>query len=90
MNMINMARKNGIILLTLPPHCSHRLQPLDVSVYGPFKGYYNSAADKWMLNHPGMTISIYEIAELVGEAFPRAFTPMNIQKGFLKTNLSYK
>lgn len=85
--VINMARKNGIILLTLPPHCSHRLQPLDVSVYGPFKGYYNSAADKWMLNHPGMTISIYEIAELVGEAFPRAFTPMNIQKGFLKTGI---
>ncbi|KAJ8953441.1 hypothetical protein NQ318_023560 [Aromia moschata] len=62
--VINMAKENGVILLTLPPHCSHKLQPLDVIIYGPFKGYYNTAADKWMLNHPGMTISIYEIAEL--------------------------
>lgn len=33
---IDFARSKGIVMLTFPPHCSHRLQPLDVSVYAPF------------------------------------------------------
>lgn len=33
--IVILAREKNIIMLTFPPHCSHRLQPLDVSVYGP-------------------------------------------------------
>ena len=32
---VRFCRENGIQLLTFPPHCSHRLQPLDVTMYGP-------------------------------------------------------
>ncbi|KZS10313.1 Uncharacterized protein APZ42_025241 [Daphnia magna] len=35
--VIKYAKENGIIMLTFPPHSSHKLQPLDVSMYGPFK-----------------------------------------------------
>ena len=31
--LIYYCRDNGVILLTLPPHCSHRLQSLDLSVW---------------------------------------------------------
>lgn len=34
--VIDIAKENGLYLITFPPHCSHRLQPLDVAVYGPF------------------------------------------------------
>lgn len=37
LQVVDFARENNIIILTLPPHCSHRMQPLDVAVYGPFK-----------------------------------------------------
>lgn len=30
---INLAKENGVTILTLPPHCSHRLQPLDKAVF---------------------------------------------------------
>ena len=30
---INFARDNGIVMLTFPPHCSHRLQPLDLCIW---------------------------------------------------------
>lgn len=50
---LNLAKDNGIVLLTFPPHTSHKLQPLDRSVFGPFKRYYNTAADEWLLTHPG-------------------------------------
>nr|XP_042911567.1 MFS-type transporter clz9-like [Parasteatoda tepidariorum] len=49
---IKFCQDNGIILLSFPPHCSHRLQPLDVSVYGPLKRYVNVAMDSWIKNHP--------------------------------------
>lgn len=79
---LNLAKDNGIVLLTFPPHTSHKLQPLDRTVYGPLKRYYNTAADEWLLTHPGHPISIYDIAEIVGKAYPLAFTSSNISKGF--------
>ncbi|CAH2020531.1 unnamed protein product [Acanthoscelides obtectus] len=45
---LNFAKQNGILLLTLPPHCSHKLQPLDLAVFGPFKKYYGASCDRWM------------------------------------------
>ena len=80
--VIDYAKKNGIIMLTFPPHCSHKLQPLDRSVYGPLKRYYNTACDAWMLENPGKPMTIYDVAGRVGRAFPLAMTPTNIQAGF--------
>lgn len=34
---LNRARDNDIVLLTLPPHTSRKLQPLDWTLHGPFK-----------------------------------------------------
>ena len=31
------ARDHGVVRLSFPPHCSHKLQPLDRSVFGPLK-----------------------------------------------------
>jgi DDE superfamily endonuclease len=79
---IQYAKENGIIMLTFPPHCSHKLQPLDRSVYGPMKKYYNTACDAWMLANPGKPMTIYDVAGRLGHAFPLAMTPINIQAGF--------
>ena len=84
---VRLAKENGIILLTLPPHTSHKLQPLDCSVFGPYKTFYNTACREWMLAHPGVPISIYEVAELSGKAYPMAFNPVNIQSGFRVTGI---
>lgn len=56
-----------IVLLTILPHCSHRLQPLDRAVPGPFKKAYNTATDAWMTNHPSKSVTIYDIQTLVNE-----------------------
>lgn len=85
--VLKICRDNGIVMLTIPPHTSHRLQPLDVSIYGPFKTYFNQACDDFMVNHPGQTITLKDIAELVGNAYKRSFTPSNIMNGFLKTGI---
>jgi hypothetical protein len=32
-----VTKENGIVMLTLPPHTLHKLQPLDRTVFGPYK-----------------------------------------------------
>lgn len=85
--VLSLCKENGIVMLTIPPHTSHRLQPLDVAVYGPFKTYFNQACDDFMVNHPGQTIALQDIAGLVGKAYQKSITPINITKGFLKTGI---
>jgi hypothetical protein len=84
---LNLAKENGVVIVTLPPHCSHKLQPLDTSVFAPFKANYNAAVDSWLLHHPGTPLSIYDVASCVGVAFDRSMTPSNIKSGFRKTGI---
>ncbi|KAF2878894.1 hypothetical protein ILUMI_27271 [Ignelater luminosus] len=32
---LDYCKRNGIVLLSFPPHCTHKLQPLDRAVFGP-------------------------------------------------------
>lgn len=82
LNSVVYAKECGINNVTLPPHTSNKTQPLDLSVFGPFKSYFNAQADTWMLKIPGKTITIYQMAELMGKAWQRAATPSNILSGF--------
>ena len=81
-SVIEEAKSRGIVLLTFPPHTSHKLQPLDRTVYGPLKKRYNDSCNHWMVSNPGRTITIYEIGGLLGTRFHKAFTPSNIISGF--------
>lgn len=85
--VIKYAKQNGIVMLTFPPHCSHKLQPLDVSVFGPFKGALKTSFDDWLNLHSGSRISIHDIAELSREPFLQKFNPINITKGFSKSGI---
>lgn len=79
---LNYAKENGIIMLSFPPHCTHRLQPLDRSVFGPLKKYINNSMDQWMVNHPGQSMTIYDIPGIISQAFPLAVSPSNIVTGY--------
>ena len=85
--VIDLARDHAVTIVTFPPHCSHQLQPLDVSVYSPFKTYFNSACQEWMLSNAGQPLTIYNLASLSSTAYYRAFTPSNITSGFKKTGI---
>ncbi|MBS0032909.1 MAG: hypothetical protein KFE23_02420 [Candidatus Baumannia cicadellinicola] len=85
---LNFAKDNGIIMLSFPPHCSHKLQPLDKSVYGPLKKYVNSACDDWMISNPGKTMTICDIPGIVARAYPLAMTPTNILSGQMYWDIS--
>lgn len=84
---IKTAKTNGVTILTLPPHSSHKMQPLDIAVFFPFKNYYNAELDNWLIRNPGRTVSIYDIAACVAVAFDRAMKPDTIKSGFKKSGI---
>lgn len=70
-----------IISVTLPPHIGHKTQPLDQTVFGLFKHFFNIAVDNWMTNNPGQTVFYYHVAEAAGWAYPKAFASSDIISG---------
>ncbi|CAK1592532.1 unnamed protein product [Parnassius mnemosyne] len=86
-NTLDFCKEKGITLLSFPPHCSHKLQPLDRSVFGPFKKAINTACDGWMRSHPAKTMTIYDKPGVIKTAMHLAFTQANIQAGFCKTGI---
>ncbi|XP_065664530.1 uncharacterized protein LOC136086178 [Hydra vulgaris] len=84
---LNLAKENGIVMLSFPSHCSHKLQPQDVSVFRLFKKYLSVAQDAWLRNNPGKIITIYDIPKTVSDSLPLAITYTNITKGFQKTGV---
>ena len=86
-SVVKFCRENGVVLLTFPPHCSHALQPLDVSVFGPFKSGLKISHNDWLQSHPGQRISIKEVASLCKIPYLQKMTPTNIIAGFEKTGI---
>ncbi|XP_016346957.1 uncharacterized protein LOC107692423 [Sinocyclocheilus anshuiensis] len=84
---VNFCRANGVVLLSFLPHCTHQLQPLDRTVYGPLKKNLNSEMDKWHRRHPGTTITIYDLPEMVNNILLLAASPQNVKKGFHCTGI---
>lgn len=76
-----------MIILCLPPHCTHRLQPLDVSFMAPLMAYYEQAVRQWLINNPGRYVTIYQVAELFDEAFSKAALSQTAKNRFIKTGI---
>lgn len=85
--VINCARENGVVLLCFPPHCSHRLQPLDVAFMKPLSNYYESEVRKWMRCNPGKVVTLHQISTLFGAAFLNAASMKTAVNGFKKTGI---
>lgn len=85
--VLNLAKDNGVIVLTIPPHSSAKLHPLDVGVFSSFTEAYNSAVYSWMLRHPGRNLTIHELSACVGIAHLKAMTPENITSAFRKCGI---
>ena len=72
----------------MPPHSTHRLQPLDVSLFNPLANYYSQELNKWIHDTAGLCrITKREFYGLFRAAWRRVFTETNILSGWRKTGL---
>ena len=83
------AHEVGLDLISLPSHTSHKLQPLDVSVFKPFKDIFRQYRDFWMsryVNEPAGKETLAQI-EWVSLSLKKALTASNICSGFRATGI---
>ncbi|KAM4061094.1 DDE superfamily endonuclease [Hirsutella rhossiliensis] len=77
---------NSIVVLQMPAHSSHLLQPLDVRYYSPLKTIYGRKVQEKMLagiHH----IDKQDFLPIYLEARRQALSPSNIRSGFMATGL---
>ena len=56
LKVLERARKTGLIMLSLPPYTSRRMQPLDLTFFKPIKIYYFQQIDQCMRANPGRAV----------------------------------
>ena len=42
---VEYARDNSVVMISLPPHSTHHMQPLDKTIFGPLKTAYNVSGE---------------------------------------------
>lgn len=77
---------NNITLCRLPSHTSHKLQPCDISVFGPLKAAYRDEVERLERGGVGM-VGKEHFTYLYSPARKHALTARNIRAGWAKAGL---
>ncbi|EMD86797.1 hypothetical protein COCHEDRAFT_1146541, partial [Bipolaris maydis C5] len=86
LEVLEFCFQNNITLCRLPSHTSHKLQPCDVSVFGPLKTAYRDQVER--LYRGGLTnINKEHFTTIYSPARERAMTKRNILAGWAKAGL---
>ncbi|XP_024873488.1 uncharacterized protein LOC112455662 [Temnothorax curvispinosus] len=60
---------NSITVVTVPPRMSHRMQPLDLTFFGPLKNVMHREFKLYLTSHPYEKIGEHNLAEFLNKAF---------------------
>jgi hypothetical protein len=85
---IDYCYQHRILLAVFPPHSTHRLQPLDVVLFGPLAQAYSSELSLHTAMSQGLlSISKGDFIPLFRSAYASAFTRTNIITSFEATGI---
>lgn len=79
--------ENNIQLLFLPPHTSHVVQPLDLSVFSPLKHTYRKLLNKMNSWSESTVVGKQMMIKCIVEARKQAITAHNIKAGWRASGL---
>jgi hypothetical protein len=86
MKFLDTCNTLRIVVLVLPPHATHRLQPLDVGLFGPLASSYSFEINEIMRKSGGLSqLSKRNFWACFQKAWEASFTCQNIQSAFQKT-----
>ena len=88
LNLIHKAEANNVILLSLPSHCTHKLQPLDRTFFKSLNSHYNNEVQAWLRIHPGRILTEYQVPELLNKVYGKAATIDIAVNGFRKCGIA--
>jgi hypothetical protein len=85
---LEKARENDIHVFCFPSHLTHKLQPLDVGLFGPVRQSYTTSVNEYLAKNPQQKkLEPKKIIELYCNALTKVFTKENIEQSFQKTGI---
>ena len=81
-DVVRFAQEHDVIMLCLPPHTSHEMQPLDCDVFGPLKCHWSNTCHDFYQNNPGKVVTKFNFNTLFSQAWLKAVSPINVISGF--------
>ncbi|XP_054281231.1 uncharacterized protein LOC128998900 [Macrosteles quadrilineatus] len=85
-SVVELAIANNVVILKLPAHTSHLLQPMDLTVFKGLKSKWDAKLVAWQRTHVGVKIPKRIFSVLIGEVWNS--TPATIlQSGFKKAGI---
>ena len=86
-SLVTTARKEGVIIMCLPPHSSHLLQPLDVACYGPLKTVWKETLKHYKLQTAATQVTKTEFPALLKKTWEKSLLAKHLQSGFKRSGL---
>lgn len=68
--VIDLARSNGVVILCFPPHCTHKMQPLDVGFMAPLNSCFGKEISTLQRQH--VVVNMQSLYSTFGKAFLKA------------------
>ncbi|CAG4987045.1 unnamed protein product [Parnassius apollo] len=84
--VVELAIRNRITILKLPPHTSHLLQPLDIAVFKSFKSIWDAKLVEWQRRNVGTKMPKKVFAQVLADTW-RETNPNIIKSGFRKAGI---
>lgn len=84
---IDLAIENDITMLSFPPHCTHKMQPVDNGVFKQVKALYMQKHAAWMKSNGSKLFELHHAPPLIEQSCDEGATPRNIIKSFEKTGV---
>ena len=82
-SVIEKAIEENIILIKLLSHVTDKLQPLDVSCFGPLKRLWEKTLNRWINDYgPREPIRKAQFVNKLGDIWQKGLSPENIRAGF--------
>ena len=82
LELLELADRNSVVLLCLPSHTTHALQPLDRAFFSPLKRYFQQETQAAMRHEGKNGLSRSKIGYLLGAAWKKAASVGNAVSGF--------
>ncbi|KAL7296909.1 hypothetical protein TKK_0010299 [Trichogramma kaykai] len=89
LEVIDYCKLHKVQVVTLPPHTSHRTQPLDITFFGPLKKKFNQVCDEFVQCDTGIMkpITLFDLCELFSKAYNEVAWPSKGINGFKSTGI---
>jgi hypothetical protein len=84
--VIQFCHENNIISVRFPSHSTHKLQPCDISVFGPIKTYYGEELDE-LCRGGVISIGKQHFTEMYNKSRTKALNPRTIKNAWARAGL---